>query len=470
MKLSIKKIFILSIILIYVLNVSGCKTLDNTKNRKDHVDSFKQALNKKTINQETRYTLDDCLREALQNNLNIKAKQIEKNISSLNRKAAFSYLLPRIDLNFQTNTWSKEPLSQIGNDSSGKPMYMTTHEDSFNSAVLNIGFPILTPSAWFLYSMRKKNEDISDLSLNLTKQMISMRVTALYFTIIGLERTKENIIHRIKSAKVLNSEISNFYLEGLVPEWKKTRGEAYLLSSKKAKKEIENAISERKSELLLEMGYSPLLKINIEKTYSFKIEEFKLKNLIYDALISHPALYIQDSVIAMQKDGVKAALADFLPNIIGYANLNKTTNSFVKYSTYWISGIQGIWSLFNGFKNLNDYKIAKKKHELEFIKREEACLSTMLTVTKAYLAYQNSLENLKVTKTYLQASHQRLQDVEAKWKEGMETNSNYYEIAADLDYSKTLEIQAEIMLQVSIANLYSVRGKTYMGKENINHE
>ena len=103
-----------------------------------------------------------------------------------------------------------------------------------------------------------------------------------------------------------------------------------------------------------------------------------LEQLVFKALINHPQLHIADRVIAIEEEKAKLALAAFLPRLTAFAVRTNTSDSFQVYQNYWMTGLAGTISLFNGFANINQYKAAKEQKEEAFIQREQASLTLIV--------------------------------------------------------------------------------------------
>ena len=104
-KINFKSVLRGFILLSLIIATTGCSTNFLTA-RKDQTFQFNQDINNKTrkiISPDKVYDLESCINIALENNLEIRIAEINGRLSGLDRKIAFSYFLPHIDINFTFN-------------------------------------------------------------------------------------------------------------------------------------------------------------------------------------------------------------------------------------------------------------------------------------------------------------------------------------------------------------------------------
>jgi len=106
-----------SLALLAIVTLTGCKSFDGQKVRRDHAESYRQELAQKTaetLETGEPLTLDDCIRIALENSLEIKSAEIEARIAKLGRKTAFANFLPAVNLNYQYTHFDPQVVMKIG--------------------------------------------------------------------------------------------------------------------------------------------------------------------------------------------------------------------------------------------------------------------------------------------------------------------------------------------------------------------
>lgn len=451
----------LSIILISVLTcvtlLAGCSSFDGTAVRKKHMESYQQGLSEKTeklLADSDSHNLHDCIQIALRHNLDIRTSEIQKHIAKLDKKIAFSYFLPRVNLNYNYTRWDPQP--KINFFSSAKAL----HDKRIRDITWDMNMSVFDPSTWLLYSIHQRGEEITELVSEYVKQMTVLQVTVLYYNCLMLYKIDNALESQLKSVKILEKEAGLFREEGLISQWQLEKAGVLLLQRETAHHQIQYALTQAKSDLLSAMGLLPLADITLDYETPLTIPEKSLDELVFESLLSHPQLQIADREVAIEKEKVKVAIVEFLPKLTAFAGHTNTSDSFQAYSNVWTTGLAGTLAVFNGFANINEYKTAKHRQEKAFIQREERTLALILEVIKAYLNLENSKEEMLLAKKTFDMESKRLVEIEQHWREGLTNSSKVLSALADRDYAQMKVINSKFQLQVNIATLLNIVRQT----------
>jgi len=195
-----------------------------------------------------------------------------------------------------------------------------------------------------------------------------------------------------------------------------------------------------------------------------------LEDLVTEALLRQPRLQIADRQIAIEREKVRLAVANFLPNVMGFANRIDSSDSFLVYSDYWQFGLAGVLNVFDGLANIETYKAAKEKSKEAFIQREQQTLAVMVEVIQAYWDLQTAADRAELTARALDVAAGRLAEVRPKWQEGLVDTSDLLSSQADLDKAQMKALNARFQHQISIATLLNAVGITPVEPKESSHE
>ncbi|MGA1825596.1 MAG: TolC family protein [bacterium] len=423
-----------------------------------HAKEYHQALveyTHKQLPENHELRLKDCLKLAWQNNLKGKTAEIEARLKKLEKNIAFSYFFPTLEISANYTSWDHQPKRVTGASA------IAMNDKEIRDVVIKAQMPIFVPSAWYLYSMRARGEAIGDLIYEYTRQMITLNVTAVYYQCLILEEASHALESQVLAAKALQEELNSLKEEGLAMGWEAKKAQNLVLARQLDCNSTKRAYHQAKADLLMSMGLSPMAEVNLVGEAPLQCPDKELKDMVLQALLDNPQLHIADRGIEIQKDAVKAALANFLPNIIGFASFNTTSDSYVFDTHYWMSGLSGLFSVFNGFASVNEYRTARARKEKALVERDELCLSIMLQVIKAHCTVQNAEEELELATSSCEVASERLSQIEAKSLEGLLKLSEMLNAVADRDCAQMNVIKARFQQQVSIASLLHVMGVSY---------
>jgi len=272
-----------------VAALAGCSSFDGRQVREEHAESYRQSLDQKAedlLPAGKPLTLKDCLRIALENNLDVRVAEVQQRVAQLSRKASFSQFLPRVNFNYRYTRWDPQPEIVMGQTS--QPM----HDERIREITWDIQMSIFNPSTWFMYGMHKRGEEIAELVADYTRQMIVVQVTTYYYYCLGLEEIEKVLDSRIRAAEKLAEQLQHYQAEGLVFAWQSEQAHTNLQSQQLQQKRVRQLLEQTKGQLLIAMGLSPLDSLQLAVAEPVTVPQGNLEDFITEALLNHPRLRI----------------------------------------------------------------------------------------------------------------------------------------------------------------------------------
>ncbi len=461
-----RTIAISCVVVIAIVAATGCRSFDGEKVRAEHARDYRQALAEKTaetVAPERALGLEDCIRIALENNLNVRSAEIQARIARLDRKIAFANFLPTLDLSYMH--YEFDPTISIE-----LPDTDPIRIEKVRSLTWQANASIFNPATWFLYSMRKRGAEIAELVTDYTRQMTVLQVTVDYFQCLSLEEAGQALDSELAAAVELEKKLRALAQEGLVRPWQADQAKVLVQARQIERNRTQRSLRQAKASLLAAMGLSPLAPITLRVETPLDPPAASLEELVLEALLCHPQLRIADRNVEIQREQVKIALADFLPKLFGFVYRPEAIDDFGAGSIEWIYGLTGTMTLFNGFANINAYKAAREHREESFLEREQASLAVILEVMKAHLMVATAQEQVTLAQNAFDAASQRFTDTRQQWQEGLVGSSELLDVTAGRDRAHAQAINARFQYQVSTATLLNVMGKTRIDYEEPNHD
>ncbi len=438
--------------------VTGCSSLGDAESRKDHVADHRRQQAEAAellIPENGVLELHECIRLALDRNLAIRASELEKQLAEIDSDIAFSGFLPRIGAEYQRQNLTDPPVVLFENAAA------QIADQRVTDFTINAYQPIFTPQAWILYSARKKGEDISELVLMRTRQLIVLEVTARYYTCLSIRAEEEGLATDLKLAEQICLEIRERHAEGLVSAAGREEAEAFVLARRLGIDQNRRALEREKAGLLRTMDLPPLAHLELVAPPPLvSPTERALEDLITDALLTRPELHLSDRVIDIRRDEVRMAIAAFLPDLFAYGGYSSTTNSFLLYQNFWLYGLQGAITLFDGLRNIGKLNAAEVREMEALLERQEAAMAVILEVIEARRIALDAAAARRVATKILQAAQARLEETEALWSEGLAEESDRLAAIAGRNRARSSERVAALREGVAIATLLDVTGQS----------
>ena len=463
----------LLIIISSILLVS-CSSVDSEK---------KQALRMKSLadkeNESKKYfqqynntlTLDRAIQLSVERNLTLKTKTIEQEIARLDRKIAFGNFLPKVSLGYSYTMLNDKIMGETKDTALPIPLPMSFGletrlvDKNLSLFSVNAQMPIFVPATWFLYSARQKGENISSLTRDLTEKMIKLQTIGQYHYILALESEKEYLKQELESAKEFNRSAKiALEAEAILP-WEYEGTEQIVQMREFALKQNARDLQSAKMTLMNNLDMYPLLDFQLEKPqYNEDVKIPTLEETIYEALKNSELIQIREGAEDISKDVTKIAISNFLPKIILTGGYFNTSNAALSDPDFFMGTLGGMFSIFNGFQNVYEYKKARKNQEIAFIKREEEIMKVIFETVNAYNSLESSREERDIALKNFAVNTGRFNQKKLEKETDSIDNWEYIQGVAEFEKALSLKEKAEYKYRVSLATLNMLTGKDIFAK------
>lgn len=463
----------LLIIISSILLVS-CSSLDSEK---------KQALRMKSLadkeNESKKYfqqynntlTLDRAIQLSVERNLTLKTKTIEQEIARLDKKIAFGNFLPKVSLGYSYTMLNDKIMGETKDTALPIPLPISLEletrlvDKNLSLFSVNAQMPIFVPATWFLYSARQKGEDISSLTRDLTEKMIKLQTIGQYHYILALESEKEYLKQELESAKEFNRSAKiALEAEAILP-WEYEGTEQIVQMREFALKQNARDLQSAKISLMNNLDMYPLLDFQLEKPqYNEDVKISTLEETIYEALKNSELIQIREGAEDISKDVTKIAISNFLPKIVLTGGYFNTSNASLSDPDFFMGTLGGMFSIFNGFQNVYEYKKARKNQEIAFIKREEEIMKVIFEAVNAYNSLESSREERDIALKNFAVSTGRFNQKKLEKETDSIDNWEYIQGVAEYEKALSLKEKAEYKYRVSLATLNMLTGKDIFAK------
>lgn len=463
----------LLIIISSILLVS-CSSLDNEKKQAIRMKSLadKENESKKYFQQyNNTLTLDRAIQLSVERNLTLKTKTIEQEIAKLDRKIAFGNFLPKISLGYSYTMLNDKIMGETRDTALPIPLPIPLGletrlvDKNLSLFSVNAQMPIFVPATWFLYSARQKGENISLLTRDLTEKMIKLQTIGQYHYILALESEKEYLKQELESAKEFNKSAKiALEAEAILP-WEYEGTEQIVQMREYALKQNARDLQSAKMSLMNNLDMYPLLDFQLEKPqYNEDVKIPTLEETIYEALKNSELIQIREGAEDISKDVTKIAISNFLPKIVLTGGYFNTSNAALTDPDFFMGTLGGMFSIFNGFQNVNEYKKARKNQEIAFIKREEEIMKVIFETVNAYNSLESSREEREIALKNFAVNTGRFNQKKLEKETDSIDNWEYIQGVAEYEKALSLKEKAEYKYRVSLATLNMLTGKDIFAK------
>lgn len=414
-------------------------------------------------------SLEETLEIAKERNLDLRIKELEREIATLDKKIAFGNFLPSITLGGSYTRLDDSINIEMGLNLPQLPPQIPIKfpssletkliDESFYTTGVAAQIPIFVPSTWYLYSARQKGEDISKLAESFADKMLQLQVMSEYFYILALETERDTLINNLKSSQELEKKVeTSLKVEGVL-EWKLQKVQALVESQKIALNKNERDLKIAKMNLKRTLNLNLQEDIKLESIESVEVELPTLEDCIYNALNGNEILQITEKGKEINEDLKKIAITNFLPKIVlggGYIN---NSNQTLADPDFLFGNVTGVISIFNGFKNVNEYKKVVRREKIGELTLEKQFMTTVLEVTKAYENVKTTQELWRMARLNYEAEIGKLNQRKVERRVEMIGDEEYYKALAEYNEALSLKEKVQYQYEMALGALSIAMGK-----------
>ncbi|GAB5398474.1 MAG: TolC family protein [Aureisphaera sp.] len=277
---------------------------------------------------EKKYSLDECISIALQNNLDLKSANLRANSAKINHRQAKANLLPSVNGNFNLGVNDGRSIDPFTND-------FITQELTFSNMGLNLNMTVF--NGFRLLNAAKQNglnRQASELEIDAAKQDLVLNVTLAYLQVLNsnaiLNLNKQRLEATKKQLKIQEDFFKNE--SGNPADYADILGqiandETNILTS-------ESSLNNAKLSLIQLLNLPDNVAIDPEEII-LDFEKYPLSaDEVYQEALQHLATFKATELrVEAAKKGVSVAKAQFTPEVSLFAGVNTNYSSVAETFT-----------------------------------------------------------------------------------------------------------------------------------------
>ncbi len=372
-------------------------------------------------------TMEEAVNTALENNLSIKQQIIQKEIAKHHTKKVKADKYGSLDFFLNYTHYNiprlvapiSPPLNQVAIAGIVGAKNITIPGIQYSVPIFT-GFKIKEG-----IEISKLNEELSDISANLTKNQIAFNVRSIYLKILTLKKQLESMEHHKKALDQLYENVSMLFELGKKPE-------IDLLKVEYSKKSVESNIEAIKNSInTLKESLRTLM--NTENG-DFKVEEISFRDFDTEKATKEqilktyfPTIYSVKKVEILKKISkrkIEQSKADYYPSLFFNGQYQRNIGNGENKELWQISLIAN-YTIFDFGKRSN----SKIESELNFrkasIEEQKIKLDIERKVTEALNQIKTAEFKIKATKKQLEYAKEVEKVEKLKYQEGVSSLYDY---------------------------------------------
>lgn len=430
-------------------------------------------------------SLKDCIRIALENNVDLNTSRNLARIAQLGVTDAYSRILPVVNANFsgsklkfgESTYLSDVP---VGVDSLGKVIYeqrlVTTEgrERNSYSAGVSVTQNIFDGGYWWNNIRRSKVlNEAGQYDLKLSENQVIKYVAQYYYNLLrNIKLLKVDSLAVKRSQDQVDRAQSMFEI-GSVAQVDVYRARVNLGQDQITYLNQKNTLRQSEQLLNLAMGRDPMTPLVIDTVVVFEPRTVALQELFNSALQKQPGLQSQKLRVKAAEFSVALAKSAFLPSLgarFSYTRdnelLEKVYSDFNQNWSYSI-GVGLSWNLFRGFSDHVNYQTSKIQLKNSRLAYEDYQRTLRSDIRNLYNNYNAILEIVEINKRNLEAAREEFRLADERYRLGSGTSLELREAQVNLTQAEQILVSAEYNAIITYIELSETIGQV---KEVINLE
>ncbi|MCM8770216.1 MAG: TolC family protein [Candidatus Omnitrophica bacterium] len=403
------------------------------------------------------FTLQELLRLAEENNLQLKNVYSAIKSAVLTREENFTRFLPRVSSSASYTYLGTPP--EISFPGMPEPLQLT--KPGLYSFTLTVSQPVFT-GGFLTANFRASAESVKSAAYQYqsSKHNLFLQVARGYFAILKARRAVEVTRELKKQAEQHRQVASSLFEQGLATRLDILKTDVFLAEVSKNIVETENALRLARASLghLVNQEFPEEFQVvDILEVYHPEIPLEKWQN---QAVANRPELDLLRVNRKIAEEGVTIAKSSYYPKVSLAWNLTEEKGTQSSLS-HWRPAWSLIWAANLDIWNwqATRYQVDKARLQVQQVETSyQLLLSTIaLEVKTAYLNWQAAKERIKVTQAVLKEAEENLRLTNLAFREGLTSTTEVVDAQVALSQARHSYYQAWYDYQVAYAELrYSV--------------
>ena len=453
-----------------LLVMCGCKTEeDYKKERIAKAQKQFDAVKQRELPAEKILTLKECIKLALDHNMEIKVQNMEKDAAKNLLWAEILGMLPDLSVTDHFTTRSNQPGSRSKAVTSDGDTYdySTSQDKTINNLSVDMAFSLLDFGLAFFNSQQshdrllQKQRQIERLRQNLT-----LDVVRAYFKVASAQRAVDITQELIRQCRNHASVIDRLQKQKIITPFRAFEERNRLLNMEKRLSNYTRVYENSCVELRALLGVYPSVNVIVDDTVLDKDPEIDLPEielLEQMAILKRPELFEIDIQRHINILECRKTLLMMLPNVQIYMDLVNNNNSFLYYQTWWELAIRAAYNALKTPQHLARYMAYSDQADVEKVRSFAKAITVMSQVRIAKADIVSSRQKYELNRREHRNYSEHLKKEQAK-KAVRGTASEL-----ELDYLRMTVAETEIerLLALGACHISYYRLLNAIGVENL---
>jgi len=453
-----------------LLALTGCKTEeDYRKERIAKAQEQFEAVKKRDLPADKVLTLHDCIRLALEHNMEIKVQNMEKDAAKNLLWAELLGLLPDLTVTDNFTYRFNQPGSRskaVASDGDTYD-YSKSQDKGINNLSVDLAFSLLDFGLAFFNSQQSHDRMLmKQRQIERLRQNLTLDVVRVYFKVAAAQRAVDITQSLLLQCRKRSSTINRLQRQKKITPFRAFEELNRLLAMEKRLSNYTRVYENSCVELRALLGTYPTVNVIVDDTVLDKDPEMELPEielLEQMAILKRPELFEIDIQRHINILECRKTLLMMLPNVQLYLDLVNNTNSFLYYQTWWELAIRAAYNALKTPQHLARYMAYSDQADVEKMRSFAQAITVMSQVRIAKADIVSSRQKYELNRREYRNFSDHLKKEEAK----KAVTGTVSELELDYLRMTVAETEIERLLALGACHISYYRLLNAVGVENL---
>lgn len=468
-----KRKILFSLCCLGVIVLGGCKSFDDYQEERIAyaVKHFERAQYN-DIKPGQVLTLNDCVRMAVANNLDLKVFGLEEQVAEEMRTSEMLGMLPELNVSDNLTSRNNVPASsskQVHGAGPGTYTYSQSQDYSVNYLNIDIALSVLDFGLAFFNTQQAQDRMLlRQQRTRRAEQNLVLDTVRLYLQVAVEQRVvkvAEQLLEDCRNRYALIEELGE---SGQITPFRAFDESTQFVEMEKRLTSYIRSYENSRVELRSLLGLYPDTEIIVDDSVLDTVPEFdfpEMELMEQIALMKRPELYEIDMQKHINVLECRKTLVMMFPNVRMFVDFTNSDNTFLYHSTWWEIGIRAAYNLLKLPQYISRYQAYSAQVDSEEARTYAQAIAVMAQVHIAYANLAAVREQLELDTRVNAAYQKHLEKAEGSSEVSGELSK------LELAHIRLATAETEIEKYISLGNYYVAyfRILNTLGIENL-HE
>ena len=453
--------------------LSGCKSFEDYQNDRIAyaVKHFERARFT-NLKQDQVLTLNDCVRLAVANNLDLKVFGLEEQVAKEMRTSEMLGMLPELNISNNFTGRTNTPASsskQLDGDGPGTYSYSQSQDRNVNYLNIDLALSVLDFGLAF-FNTQQSNDRLllRQQRTRRAEQNLVLDTVRVYFQVAAAQRAINITTKLLEECRDRYELIEKMGDAGQITPFRAFDEVKQFVEMEKRLTNYIRSYENSCVELRSLLGLYPNARIKVDDSALNTIPDFplpKIELMEQIALMKRPELYEIDMQKHINVIECRKTILMMFPNVRMFVDFTNSNNSFLYHSTWWELGVRAAYNLLKLPQHIARYQAYSAQVDTEEERTYAQAIAVMAQVRIAHANLISTKEQLDID-TRVNAAYKKNLD------KAVGSNKVAGELSAlELAHMRLATAETEIQKYLSLGNYYVsyFRVLNTLGIENL-HE